>query len=115
MLTQDVRNSLLDIADLNQLKSELNRLPAVDVGDYITELPPERRAIAFRLPGKTGCVKAPCGHAGAECLRGKIQGGLAVGLLPPPTLRPKVVPGGEASPPDTPPQNLLDETRHGRN
>lgn len=49
MLTQDTRNSLFDIADLNQLKSELNRLPAVDVGEYIAELAPERRAIAFRV------------------------------------------------------------------
>ena len=49
MLTQDVRNSLFDIADLNNLKLELNRLPAVDAGDYIAELPPERRAIAFRV------------------------------------------------------------------
>lgn len=49
MLTQDTRDSLFDIADLNQLKSELNRLPAVDVGEYIAELAPERRAIAFRV------------------------------------------------------------------
>ncbi|MBD1863462.1 MULTISPECIES: magnesium transporter [Trichocoleus] len=49
MLTQENRALLSDIADLNQLKSELNQLPAVDVGDYIVELPPERRAIAFRL------------------------------------------------------------------
>lgn len=49
MLTQESRSLLSDIADLNQLKSELNQLPAVDVGDYIVELPPERRAIAFRL------------------------------------------------------------------
>ncbi len=52
MLTQDVRNTLLDIADLNNLKLELNRLPAVDVGDYITELPPDARAIAFRVLNK---------------------------------------------------------------
>lgn len=52
MLTQDARNSLFDLADLNNLKSELNRLPAVDVGDYISELPPERRAIAFRVLNK---------------------------------------------------------------
>jgi len=52
MLTQDARNSLFDLADLNNLKSELNRLPAVDVGEYITELPPERRAIAFRVLNK---------------------------------------------------------------
>jgi magnesium transporter len=52
MLTQDARNSLFDLADLNNLKAELNRLPAVDVGEYITELPPERRAIAFRVLNK---------------------------------------------------------------
>lgn len=56
MLTQDARYSLLDIADLNQLKLELNRLPAVDVGDYIAELPPERRAIAFRLLNKAQAI-----------------------------------------------------------
>jgi magnesium transporter len=50
MLTQEVRASLsATAADLNQMKWELNQLPAVDVGDYITELPPERQAIAFRL------------------------------------------------------------------
>ncbi|HEY9846261.1 MAG TPA: hypothetical protein V6D03_08690, partial [Candidatus Caenarcaniphilales bacterium] len=52
MPTQEVRRSLLEITDLNQLKSDLNRLPAVDVGDYINELPPERRAITFRLLNK---------------------------------------------------------------
>lgn len=52
MLTQDGRVALSEIADFNQLKSELNRLPAVDVGDYIAELPTERRAIAFRLLNK---------------------------------------------------------------
>jgi len=52
MPTQEVRSSLLDITDLNLLKSELNRLPAVDVGDYIGELSPERRAITFRLLNK---------------------------------------------------------------
>ena len=52
MLTQEGRALLSDIADLNQLKLELNHLPAVDVGDYIVELPPERRAIAFRLLNK---------------------------------------------------------------
>lgn len=52
MLSQEVFNSLLDTADLNQLKLELNRLPAVDVGDYIAEIPPEKRAIAFRLLNK---------------------------------------------------------------
>jgi magnesium transporter len=52
MLTQDGRVALSEIADLNQLKLELNRLPPVDAGDYIAELPPERRAIAFRLLNK---------------------------------------------------------------
>lgn len=56
MLTQEVFNSLLDTADLNQLKLELNRLPAVDVGDYIAELPPEKRAIAFRLLNKSQAI-----------------------------------------------------------
>ncbi len=56
MLTQEVFNSLLDNADLNQLKLELNRLPAVDVGDYITDLPPEKRAIAFRLLNKAQAI-----------------------------------------------------------
>ncbi|MBW4575329.1 MAG: magnesium transporter [Aphanothece sp. CMT-3BRIN-NPC111] len=52
MLTQEGRTLLSDIGDLNQLKSELNDLPAIDVRDYIVELPPERRAIAFRLLNK---------------------------------------------------------------
>jgi magnesium transporter len=47
MLSRDLE--LSEITDLNQLKLELNHLPAVDVGDYISELPLERRAIAFRL------------------------------------------------------------------
>ncbi|MEA5550770.1 magnesium transporter [Anabaena cylindrica UHCC 0172] len=51
MLTQDVRNAL-DIADLNQLKFDLNRLQPVDVGEYITQLPKKQRAIAFRLLNK---------------------------------------------------------------
>ncbi|MBD2329812.1 magnesium transporter [Alkalinema sp. FACHB-956] len=49
MLTQEGRVSLSEITDLNKLKFELNRLPPVDVGDYITDLPVERRAIAFRV------------------------------------------------------------------
>ena len=53
MLTQENRASLSEIADWNQLKGELNQLPAVDVGGYIVELPPERQAIAFRLLNKT--------------------------------------------------------------
>jgi magnesium transporter len=52
MLTQEGRASLLDTTDLNHLKSELNRLPAIDVGDYIADLPIERRAIAFRVLSK---------------------------------------------------------------
>lgn len=52
MLTQDRLTSLLDTTDLNQLKSELNSLPPVDVGEYIAELPPEQRAIAFRVLNK---------------------------------------------------------------
>lgn len=52
MLTQEGRVALSDISDLNQLKAELNRLPPVDVRDYIVELAPERRAIAFRLLNK---------------------------------------------------------------
>jgi magnesium transporter len=52
MLTQDGRVALSEITDLNQLKSQLNRLPPVDVGDYIAELPAERQAIAFRLLNK---------------------------------------------------------------
>ncbi|NJR39500.1 MAG: magnesium transporter [Leptolyngbyaceae cyanobacterium CSU_1_4] len=49
MLTQENKNVLLELVDLNQAKGELNRLQAVDVGDYIEDLPPEKRAIAFRL------------------------------------------------------------------
>ncbi len=49
MLTQENRDVLLELVDLNQAKGELNRLQAVDVGDYIEDLPPEKRAIAFRL------------------------------------------------------------------
>lgn len=56
MLTQEVRHSLSDITELNQLKSALNRLPAVDAGDYIAELPAGRRAIAFRLLSKDQAI-----------------------------------------------------------
>jgi magnesium transporter len=49
MLTQEGRSSLSEITDLNRLKFELNQLPPVDVGDYMADLPTERRAIAFRL------------------------------------------------------------------
>ena len=56
MLTQEGSVVLSDITDLNQLKSELNRLPAIDVGDYIVELPPEERAITFRLLNKAQAI-----------------------------------------------------------
>ncbi|MCY7285147.1 MAG: magnesium transporter [Cyanobacteria bacterium CAN_BIN43] len=49
MLTQENRDVLLELVDLNQAKGELNRLQAVDVGDYLEDLTPEKRAIAFRL------------------------------------------------------------------
>lgn len=55
MLTQEVRNSL-HIADLNQLKHDLNRLQPVDVGEYISELPEKQRAIAFRLLNKDQAI-----------------------------------------------------------
>ncbi|MBD2570940.1 magnesium transporter [Anabaena lutea] len=55
MLTQDVRNSL-DIADLNQLKCDLNCLQPVDVGEYISQLPEKQRAIAFRLLNKDQAI-----------------------------------------------------------
>lgn len=38
-----------EFAGLNQMKWELNQLPAVDVGDYIVNLSAEQQAIAFRL------------------------------------------------------------------
>ncbi|MBW4440350.1 MAG: magnesium transporter [Plectolyngbya sp. WJT66-NPBG17] len=53
MLTQDSRATLAGISDLNRLKLELNELPAIDVGDYITGLEPEQRALTFRLLNKT--------------------------------------------------------------
>lgn len=56
MLTQEGRIDLSEITDLNQLKAELNRLPPIDVGDYIAEISPERRAIAFRLLNKNHAI-----------------------------------------------------------
>ncbi|MBD2361067.1 MULTISPECIES: magnesium transporter [unclassified Anabaena] len=56
MLTQDIRNSLIDIADLNQLKWDLNQSPPVDVGEYIAQLPEKKRAIAFRLLNKDQAI-----------------------------------------------------------
>ncbi|MFM7363106.1 MAG: magnesium transporter [Cuspidothrix sp.] len=55
MLTQEIRNSL-DIADLNQLKLDLNCLQPVDVGEYISQLPEKQRAIAFRLLNKDQAI-----------------------------------------------------------
>ena len=52
MLTQEKRISLSELPDLNQMKWELNRLPAIDIGDHIVDLCPEQRAIAFRLLNK---------------------------------------------------------------
>lgn len=56
MLVQDVRSSFVDIGDLNQLKCDLNRLPPVDVGEYITQLPQKDQAIAFRLLNKSHAI-----------------------------------------------------------
>ncbi|AUB36762.1 mgtE, magnesium transporter [Nostoc flagelliforme CCNUN1] len=56
MLTQDIRDLLTDTTDLNQLKWDLNRLQPVDVGDYITQLPEQQRAIAFRLLNKAQAI-----------------------------------------------------------
>ncbi|MHC5613498.1 MAG: magnesium transporter [Nostoc sp.] len=52
MLTQDIRDLLADTTDLNQLKWDLNCLQPVDVGEYITQLPEQQRAITFRLLNK---------------------------------------------------------------
>lgn len=56
MLTQDIRDFLADTTDLNQLKWDLNRLQPVDVGEYITQLPEQQRAIAFRLLNKAQAI-----------------------------------------------------------
>ncbi|MCC5615399.1 magnesium transporter [Nostoc sp. CHAB 5836] len=56
MLTQDIRDLLTDTTDLNQLKWDLNRLQPVDVGEYITQLPEQQRAIAFRLLNKAQAI-----------------------------------------------------------
>jgi magnesium transporter len=52
MLTQEGSIALSQIQDLNRLKLELNELPPIDVGDYIADLPSEKRAIAFRVLNK---------------------------------------------------------------
>ncbi|MDZ8185202.1 MAG: magnesium transporter [Nostoc sp. ChiSLP02] len=56
MLTQDIRNALIDTTDLNQLKWDLNQLQPVDVGEFITQLPEKQRAIAFRLLNKNQAI-----------------------------------------------------------
>ncbi len=56
MLIQDIRNEIVDVADLNQLKFDLNRLQPVDVGEYISHLPEKQRAIAFRLLNKSQAI-----------------------------------------------------------
>uniref|UniRef100_UPI001ABB2E8D magnesium transporter n=1 Tax=Aetokthonos hydrillicola TaxID=1550245 RepID=UPI001ABB2E8D len=56
MRTQDVCNSFIDIADLNQLKWNLNRLQPVDAAEYITRAPQQKRAITFRLLNKNQAI-----------------------------------------------------------
>ncbi|BAY09799.1 magnesium transporter [Calothrix sp. NIES-2098] len=56
MLMQDVQNSVIGVGDLNQLKWDLNHLQPVDVGEYITNLPTNERAIAFRLLNKAQAI-----------------------------------------------------------
>jgi magnesium transporter len=56
MLLQDVRNSIVDIGDLNQLKWDLNQVQPVDAGDFIAQLPKKQRAIAFRLLNKAQAI-----------------------------------------------------------
>lgn len=52
MLAQNVGNNVVGIEDLSRLKSNLNRLQAVDVGEYISKLPRKKRALTFRLLNK---------------------------------------------------------------
>lgn len=52
MLAQNVSNNVVDMKDLSRLKSDLNSLQAVDVGEYISKLPRKKRALAFRLLNK---------------------------------------------------------------
>ncbi|MBC1236733.1 magnesium transporter [Nostoc sp. 2RC] len=56
MLTQELRDALIDATDLNQLKWDLNRLQPVDVGEYIAQLSEKQRAIAFRLLNKNQAI-----------------------------------------------------------
>ncbi|MDF5721867.1 MAG: magnesium transporter [Rhizonema sp. PD37] len=74
MLTQDARSSVIDIADLNQLKIELNRLQPVDAGEFITQLPQQQRAISFRLLNKRQAIHV------FEYLPGEVQQELITSL-----------------------------------
>lgn len=56
MLTREIQSTLSEMTDLNRLKQELNRLQAVDVGDYIADLAQEKQAIAFRLLSKDHAI-----------------------------------------------------------
>ena len=56
MLAQNVGNNVVDMKGLSQLKSNLNRLQAVDVGEYISKLPRKKRALAFRLLNKSQAI-----------------------------------------------------------
>jgi magnesium transporter len=56
MLMQNVHNSIVEVADLNQLKWDLNHLQPFDVGEYISNLPANERAIAFRLLNKAQAI-----------------------------------------------------------
>ena len=47
----------LPAAALSKLKSQLNQLPPVDMGDYIVQLPSQQRAIAFRLLNKERAIE----------------------------------------------------------
>ncbi|MDF5715509.1 MAG: magnesium transporter [Rhizonema sp. NSF051] len=74
MLTQDAHSSVIDIADLNQLKIELNRLQPVDAGEFITQLPQQQRAISFRLLNKRQAIHV------FEYLPGEVQQELITSL-----------------------------------
>ncbi|MFM7615292.1 MAG: magnesium transporter [Synechococcales cyanobacterium] len=56
MLTQERRTALSNVTGLSKFKLELNRIPAIDAGDYIADLPTEQRAIAFRLLNKDQAI-----------------------------------------------------------
>jgi magnesium transporter len=56
VLNQEGKAGLAHSSDLNQLKMELNQIPAIDAGDYIADLSPSDRAIAFRLLNKDQAI-----------------------------------------------------------